>query len=255
MERTETIDEIQSGEYAFPYHYLPSRTKFPRFARFWNFSPSYMAALGLFTNWLAGVSKDSSGPHRHIDIGCGDGGFVNAVSMSGKLENVAFTGVDYDERAIFWAKAFARDGGVFECMPLAELPQKDFDSASLIEVVEHIPPAELPKFVAEVASVLKPGGDLFLTVPSTQKPVEQKHYQHFDYAGIQALFAEGWDILECVGFERFTFMSKVVRKLTQGKKHYIETAGLSDYLISTCEKTHKDINGCGRILMVLRKQS
>jgi 2-polyprenyl-3-methyl-5-hydroxy-6-metoxy-1,4-benzoquinol methylase len=45
-----------------------------------------------------------------------------------------------------------------------------FDLGVLMEVFEHIPPADCEAFLAGVRRLLKPGGTLLLTVPHANKP-------------------------------------------------------------------------------------
>ena len=64
-------------------------------------------------------------------------------------------------------------------------PQRRFDVATLIEVLEHIPPPQVDDFCRGVAETLNDEGRLILTVPHSNKPVQSKHYRHFASADLR----------------------------------------------------------------------
>ena len=66
----------QSGEYAFPYHYLPTfeRDGFTQ-GRLWGYSLSYLGAMELILDQLA-----TRQPKTYCDVGCGDGALVHFLS-------------------------------------------------------------------------------------------------------------------------------------------------------------------------------
>jgi SAM-dependent methyltransferase len=254
IERDTNIDQLQSDEYKFPYHYIPTLTGDYRFARSWVFAPSYIAAITLAHDWLRGlVAEEARAGHRHVDFGCGDGGFLNGLTELGGLESVDFAGVDIDQGAIGWADTFNRHGVDFRCGDLRDLPAAFYDSGSLVEVVEHIPPAEAEGFIDAVAAALKPGAQLFVTVPSVEKPVESKHYRHFSFDDIAALFGGRFEVLERFGFERPNLMSRVYMRFLFTRRLYVEFAPLSDYLVRLYAAKHERQDGCGRIGLILRK--
>ena len=255
--RDVSIDSLQSGAYAFPYHYIPSATLHPRFARNWGFAPSYIAALKLADSWLSALLSGRDGEeHRHMDYGCGDGGFVYALIRSGKFGHVRFEGIDIDERAIQWADLFGKDmpNVRYQCADLNNLQAETYDSGSLVEVFEHIPPIEADGFARAVAHSLKVGALLFVTVPSTEKPVGKKHYRHFDFETLQAGFAAHFDVVECVGFERSSWLGKLLKTAMMRSRFYVETALTSDFMIGELAAKHKQLLGCGRICLILRKR-
>lgn len=252
-DRNNQIDGIQSEQYKFPYHYIPSRNSFPMFSKNWRFAPSYLAALKLVEDWLVELISPNE-IHWHMDYGCGDGGFVNALREVDNLAGVQFNGVDFDSRAIAWARVFSKEDEVFQCLDVCDLPAETFDSGSLIEVFEHIPPSEGAHFVAGLAKSLKKGAELFVTVPSSQKPVEEKHYRHFDFALLEECFASDFDVIDKFGFERQTLLSKLLSKILMNRYIVVETPVTSRYLTSEFERKSNILKGCGRIGMVLRKR-
>ena len=98
-DRKNEIDSIQSGEYEFPYHYIPAEGACPNFARNWTFSASWLACKKNLSDWLQKAGRETA-KAVHLDIGCGDGGVVNALARDSHLKNYRFLGVDYDEGAV-----------------------------------------------------------------------------------------------------------------------------------------------------------
>ena len=252
-ERNDTIDKIQAEEYQFPYHHIPRLDDFPNFSKRWLFAPSYLAAIHLAKAWLSAQVTTHNSQHTHIDIGCGDGGFITTLKAFPDCSNIQFTGVDYDEQAIAWAKAFSPTGTHFVCAPLSSLPQNSYDSGSLIEVLEHIPPAEIADFVDAIYQVLKPKARLFVTVPSTEVRTHKKHYQHFNFAQLQQIFAEKFSIEECAGFDKIGLLDKLLFRLCFGKHYHFEHAYLNRLLVKLLSRTYPQLHGCGRIMLRLRK--
>ncbi len=257
VSRQESIDSVQAGEYAFPYHYIPAPKGYLKFSRRWHYAPSYIAAVNLASRWLTKVIASSShGQHLHMDFGCGDGGFLFALNQDQSFRGVCFEGIDIDGRAIRWAEAFS-DGCPnvkFRRQDIQTLTPCTYDSGSLVEVFEHIPPAEADTFVVAIAKSLKPGANLFVTVPSTEVPVSSKHYRHFDFDSLAGCFSDHFEVHEIFGFERGSFIGKALKSLMFGQRIYIETSLTSKYLVREFERRHDRLSGCGRIGMVLRRK-
>lgn len=251
-QRSSSVDLIQSTQYKFPYHYLPTPDGFPYFGKHWGFSASYISALRLAKDWLDSLPIGAQ--HRHIDFGCGDGGFINALAPLLGVSAIRLEGVDYDEKAIRWAKLFAPNPDNFRVDDIANLPAETYDTGTLIEVLEHIPPAESGQFIRHMARSLKDSALLFVTVPSTEKPVERKHYRHFDFATLRECFRGDFEVVEHFGFEKRGVAQKVFTRLTMNGFIHAETRYTSQYLIHRLSTKHRALGGCGRIGMVLRKK-
>tara|TARA_A100001011_G_C14220629_1_gene804174 strand:+ start:523 stop:1296 length:774 start_codon:yes stop_codon:yes gene_type:complete len=251
--RNPEIDARQSDEYYFPYHYIPSVSSFPMFSKTWTFSPSYIAAIKLAGKWLENIKINNKKDHLHMDYGCGDGGFLNTIAKNYNIKNMKFEGIDTDKRAVDWANQFS-DGINFECNDLKNLENNKYDSGSLVEVIEHIPPSEVDAFILALSQSMKSGGQLFVTAPSTEKPLEKKHYRHFDFDMLIACFSKYFDVNDCFGFERIDFFGKFCMKLMMRKNYFIETKVTSNYFINSYTKKHQKLDGCGRIGLVLTKK-
>lgn len=253
MERNNSIDKIQSDSYYFPYHYLLDPDGFPNLSKRWAYSPSYIAAVRLFRRWLKDLSRGKG--WRHIDFGCGDGGFIHAVSASGLFGDVDFYGIDRDPQAVEWARKLANSRVCFECGDLKDLPQAAFSSGSLIEVLEHIPPNECDDFVAGIARSLKNDGELFVTVPSTERPTSAKHYRHFTFNSLQAEFDDKFECINIAGFDKRSIFSWLARNLSVNKIWHFESRLTNRIITAMLERPSSRIDKCSRILAVFKKRS
>jgi SAM-dependent methyltransferase len=185
----------QEGEYAFPYHYIPT-LKGSKFSstRHWDWGFRYLGGMQLALDQLADAKFAAL-----IDIGCGDGRFLREVAAHYPAKRLL--GVDASERAVRLANALNPDLE-YRALDIVKdgVPEK-FDAATLIEVIEHIPPAGLPEFIGVVAGVLSDGGRLVLTVPHRNKALIEKHYQHFTGAQLEALLAPHFSDIHLIPFD------------------------------------------------------
>lgn len=132
-----------------------------------------------------------SGVRTALEVGCGDGWNCARLVEAG-IEPV---GIDWSPSAIAYASMLVR-GGRFLCGDIrdpeftARCPEP-FDAALMIEVIEHIPPRDCVGTLRNVARVIKPGGRLVLTTPSTNLAnTNEQHYRHFDEPTLRQLIEE-----------------------------------------------------------------
>lgn len=133
---------VRDGEYAArgDYHRDPDPN--------WEFYPTYIAKLAFVRQWLNAVP-----PHeRVLDAGCGEGVLLD--EYAGRL---AIEGIDAS-----YSSDRVRRGS------LTALPYEDgaFDRALCLDVLEHLTFEDQPKAIAELHRVLKPGGQLLVSVPN-----------------------------------------------------------------------------------------
>lgn len=199
MDEEQTIQEAQ---YSYPYHYIPEwgSNNFSQ-TQHWSWGFRYLGGLKVVLDQLEDLSFSSL-----VDIGCGDGRFLR--EMGERYPEKEVLGVDYSERAINLARAMNPDL-VFEKRNIIEEPlAQSFDIATLIEVIEHIPPGQLDEFVEQVRKIIAPGGYLLVTVPHKNKDVKEKHYQHFEVESLKGALRPHFDEVEV---EPFDSLSRVVR--------------------------------------------
>jgi len=113
---------------------------------------------------LIGRTLKSSAPdpdRQILEVGCGAGGMLGPLSELGEV-----TGIDISHEYM----RFCRQRGHQQVVTGSgyELPFKEnsFDMVALFDVIEHIPDDQ--KVLEEVRRVLKPGGQVFISVPAYQ---------------------------------------------------------------------------------------
>jgi 2-polyprenyl-3-methyl-5-hydroxy-6-metoxy-1,4-benzoquinol methylase len=159
------------------------------------------------------------------------------------------TGVDYSERAVAFAKAFNTRGEFYTGDLNTFKSKKKFDYIILSEVLEHIPKKEINKMLKNLHSLLKKNGELIITVPHKNLPLEDKHEQHFDkdsitqtiykYFKVKAIFG-----MSSIGKDRSSFnftqhianvMYPFRNKFGFVKKMYKNMTNYYDEYLRTCK--------------------
>jgi SAM-dependent methyltransferase len=133
---------VRDGEYASrgDYHRVPDPD--------WNYYPTYIAKLTAVRKWLDALPQGT----RVLDAGCGEGVLVDEYA-----ERLAMQGID-----AHYASERVKQAS------LTDLPYADgsFDRALCLDVLEHLPFETQPRAVAELFRVLRPGGELLVSIPN-----------------------------------------------------------------------------------------
>lgn len=106
-----------------------------------------------------------------LDVGAGTGAFLYEMKQAGWQVN----GIEPDEGA----RRRALDNyhvQLEHTSHLFNLPAESFDAITLWHVLEHV--QELDKYLAQLKSLLKPGGVLFIAVPNYTS-TDSRHYGEF----------------------------------------------------------------------------
>lgn len=161
---------IQEGQYAFPYHHLAQVDGKAEFCRHRTLSwgHEYLCYLHHAQEIVRRLA-----PHSVLEVGCGDGRFIGMLSDCVDRR----VGVDISERAIAFAGAFHPEVE-FRAMDAAELDEQ-FDLVAAIEVLEHIPDGSVDSFLRTLSDRTIPGGNVLISVPTTVKKLQPKHYRHY----------------------------------------------------------------------------
>lgn len=129
-----------------------------------------------------------------LDAGCGTGD--NALFFAGRGHKV--TGIDFLAEPINRAKQKAAERGltatflVMDALALKELPEV-FDNVIDCGLFHVFSDDDRRRYVEGLASVLKPGGRLFLLCFSDEEPGEQGP-RRVSRREIEDAFAEGWKV-------------------------------------------------------------
>jgi len=115
-----------------------------------------------YDRWGFAWEYVEAGSSAHLDFGCNDGKFMNAL----KDKNVArLAGVDVSAEAIDRGKGLYPDLEIVHIRQAAALPFDDgtFDSITILDVLEHV--SGQSELLTELNRVLKDEGKLIVTVP------------------------------------------------------------------------------------------
>lgn len=163
---------LQDDEYVFPYHYVPTFEPFTP-SRIMYSAVEYVGYMQPIVNKLAGMSWQSL-----LDVGCGDARMI--YELMPLIGERRVKGIDLSRRAILFAQAFNDGNGAeIACEDIKDISET-FDVVTAIETLEHIPDEEIGDFVKQIHSRLNKEGTLLVSVPTTNFPLQKKHYRQYD---------------------------------------------------------------------------
>ena len=133
---------VRDGEYAArgDYHREPDPD--------WDYYPTYIAKLKFVRRWLDALPAGT----RVLDAGCGEGILVEEYGA-----RLAIEGID-----VSYTSDRVKRGS------LTALPHAagSLDRALCLDVLEHLTFEDQPKALGELHRVLKPGGELLVSIPN-----------------------------------------------------------------------------------------
>ncbi len=239
---------IQEEEYSFPYHYIPEYKNFTQ-SHNWTWGINYIAAIELILNKVKEVQVDSI-----IDIGCGDGRLTREIF---KNINDNVIGIDYSSKAINIAKSLNPNIDFINKDISKDSLNNKYDLAVMIEVFEHIPIDQCENFIKGISNIINPNGALLLTVPHKNKPLQDKHFQHFDSDLINNYFEKYFEIEELIFFDKKTKLTKVLKIVLSNKLYILNNQKLKNIIYKTfknhCFETSED--RCLRLFAKLKRKN
>lgn len=192
---------IQEHEYEFPYHYVPEIGPFSETRSLW-WGYEYASYIEYFTNYIT-----EKAPATLIDVGCGDGRLLYELSKS---SSITLYGTDFSAKALSFARAFCPASVTLDSTFPSDVA---FDAFTAIEVFEHIPPADADTFLATISSRLSSNAWGIVTVPTTNIPVNPKHYRHFTAETLTAALEPHFKVREIRFLNATTLSAKIIQRL------------------------------------------
>jgi SAM-dependent methyltransferase len=111
---------------------------------------------------MAGLLVTSFGPRRSLEVGCAMGLMVKAMRAYG----VEADGFDFShwciEHASDQVPEWVRWDDVLKLVP----PERAYDLVLALDVLEHLPPEQVPAALANIAASTAPGGIVFAVIPA-----------------------------------------------------------------------------------------
>ncbi len=237
--------KIQENQYDFPYHYIPQfEGNFTQHVS-WSWGVNYCATIEFL------IKKISNKKFNTLaDIGTGDGRLVRELSKA--FPEKIIEGIDYSDQAISLAKALNTQLS-FKQADITKLKDDKFDLITLIEVFEHIPMELCHDFVFGLKNLLTDDGRILLTVPHKNKPLSEKHFQHFTKDSIMEYFSEFFNIVEYQPIDKISRFVRYLKKISNNKYFLVQYPKFNNYLYSVVKKNYVNTNetNCGRIYLEL----
>jgi SAM-dependent methyltransferase len=206
--------EIQESRYSFPYHYLPieSPPKTWRVAQYLHWGYEYLAVLQTVK---ALTLRDQ--PQRALDFGCGDGRLIKELVSAGVHEVI---GIDHSDHALLFARAALYGyNNVHFLRNLQEIDRKliPVDVIVAMEVLEHIHPDQLQRVIEQFIDIIKRDGRLIVSVPTTNIPINAKHYQHFSPQTLDNYMNGLFSLVEHQFIHKVGSISEFIRKMVMNR--------------------------------------
>jgi len=244
--------QLQEGLYTFPYHHIPNWSG-GKFQYFRSLVPSCEYAS--YIRHL--VDRARSQPFQSIlDLGCGDGRLCAELRRA--YPSAQIVGVDVSERAIAFAKAFAPECE-FHCVDTTseDAACGPFDLVYMVEVLEHIELKQVRSFLESASKRLSPTGRLFLTVPSSNVPVSDKHFQHFSPESLERALSPHFVVQEIVPLNRITRWENVMYRLMGNRWFILSNPRLLQMIFRGYERRClvASTHNCRRLLAICTKRS
>ena len=194
--------KIQESKYILPYHWFFKRE-----------SVNGRVYFGYMDLVLKALGENLEGK-RILDAGCGDGRVSYEISKKG----AEVWGIDFSNRAISFAKLLAPEVN-FVVGDLKKIPFENnfFDDIVMVEVLEHIPPLEIPQVLGELKRVLSDDGRLIITVPSILASIPAKHFQHFSEDKIRKTLGKLFSIKKVFGQDKNSFVFRNIYRLIENR--------------------------------------
>ncbi len=252
MEHQYSTEQVfQEEEYSFPYHYIAQYEQ--------NFSEcladpwgiNYVATIEYLLEQISKVKFSTA-----IDIGSGDCRFTKELSK--RYPDKKVVGLDHSEKAIQLAKALnPKLTFITENILQPKIIIEAFDIGILMEVLEHIPKNEVRDFLSAVSNLLCDEGLLFITVPHQNKPLEDKHFQHFSVSTLTSIIDEFFVPIEIIPFEKKTIKKNIIDWLLINQFFILNNKKLLNFIYKYYKKKLffvEDEMYCNRIFIIAKKR-
>jgi 2-polyprenyl-3-methyl-5-hydroxy-6-metoxy-1,4-benzoquinol methylase len=178
----------------------------------------YRRRRGIQSKWhhlkFRRVIEEMEGHHRHLDVGCGPGTLIGILD-----DDFTSTGIDISRTEIDYARQeYGSESKRFFALPPQALPDdcRDYDVATVVEVIEHLSPADLDDVLTAAIERLRPGGKLVVTTPN---------------------FRSAWPLVEMLvnRFGELNYGQQHINRFTPRRlRRLLRDLGLKDVRVNPC---------------------
>lgn len=197
---------MRDDDHTFPLHHVP-RLNDGHYTPIY-FAPGGHAYLAYLEHALSRLALREW--QSLIDVGCGQGRLV--AMLHERFPKRTIMGVDPSERAIALARALVPHANFRAGDITGGLVGETFDVATCMETLATIEPARLPEFAGALRRLLKDGGTLLVTVPSTNMPPADAR-QHFTAATLEAAIAAHFRLERMEYLNRRDWLTRLAEKM------------------------------------------
>lgn len=225
-----TKEQMQEVQYVFPYHHLTHEEN----GGFFLFKHLFWG-LTHYTYIQYVIDKILETDFQSLaDIGCGEGRII--CELERRTNNKKLLGVDISERAIKFARAFSKSSD-FKVQDITRIPLAEpVDCIVSCEVIEHIEPSRVTEYIQGVYGSLKQGGTLIITTPTTNVPVNAKHYQHFTAEMFDELLAEKFSDITYSYLNRVNVFSKILERILANRLFLSNSKTINKFVLQIYRK-------------------
>lgn len=132
------------------------------------YDAAYRRGRGVQSTWhrlkFDRVVEEMEGRSRHLDVGCGPGTLIGLLD-----DRFSSTGIDISRNEIAYARReYESESKRFFAVAARNLPDdcRGYDVATVVEVIEHLSPADVDDVLRATIERLRPGGKLVVTTPN-----------------------------------------------------------------------------------------
>jgi SAM-dependent methyltransferase len=169
---------------------------------------------------LWALDKHSQGLRSFLEIGCGTGFVISAVSKH--FPEVKLTGSEYLEEGLLYARQRVPDAEFMQ-MDARNIPyESEFDVIGAFDVLEHIKEDEI--VLQQMYKALKPGGIVVITVPQHRWlwSAVDEYACHVRRYGSNELYKKaykaGFEIIQSTSFISVLLPAMYLSRLLQSNK-------------------------------------
>lgn len=221
---------IQEEQYYFPYHHLSQVTN----GNFYLFKHLFWG-LEHYT-YIQFVINEVM---RHsfatlADIGCGEGRILSELAT--KLPNLELNGYDTSSNALHFARGFTQK----PTFAVHDITKENIgikvDAIISCEVIEHIKVDQVDNYCKNIADSLKENGLFFVTTPTTNFPVNKKHYQHFTKESLSNYLSPYFIVEDVVFLNKYNLYSKLLNRLIANRFYLSNIPKLNNWVLAQYQK-------------------
>lgn len=221
---------IQENQYHFPYHHLTHERNGGLFIfrhLFWGLE--HYTYIQFVIQRVSTLNLSSL-----ADVGCGEGRIL--TELSSLMPKTALYGYDISEPAIHFAKGFTQipTFGIHDITDQAL--ETKVDAVVSCEVIEHIKPDQVSNYCRNIAASLNQDGLFFLTTPTTNVPVNAKHYQHFTQESLTQHLSPYFVVEEVVFLNRVNLFNKILNRIIANRYFLSNIPALNRWVLKTYKK-------------------